>query len=101
MIVTTAMLREHLAASSLGPEDDALVTGYLASAKSWVRQYLNIDALPAETDPRSPIIRQAILLAAGQFFLQREEILPNFHRRSFLTAERLLNGIRARQLGAE
>ena len=101
MIITLAQVREHLAAGSLGVADDLLLQNYIDSAKQWAVSYLNLTALPAETDPHAKIIRQAILLAAGQFFLQREEILPSFHRRSFLTAERLLNGIRVRQLGAE
>ena len=52
-----------------------------------------------QRNPMRKIIRQAILLTVGQYFLQREEVGPNFHQRSHLTAEKLLAGIRTRQLG--
>ena len=99
MIITLSQIREHLAAESLGAADDELLQGYLDSAKQWAMTFLNLDALPNATGPNSKIIRQAILLTVGQYFLQREEVVPNFHRTSHLTAERLLNGIRTRQLG--
>ena len=100
MIVSLATVREHLVAESLGPTDDALVQGYIDSAKQWAMTYLNLATLPAAGQPHAKIIRQAILLKTGQYFLQREEVGPQHLRRSHLTAETLLNQIRTRQLGA-
>ena len=99
MNLSIDQVREHLAAESFGPADDVLVTQYIKAAEEWVMQYLNLDALPNVGQPHEKIIKQAILLTVGQFYLQREEVSPSHLRSSHLTAERLLAPIRRRQLG--
>ena len=96
-IVTPSEFREHTVSDS--GVDDVLVAGYIDSAESWVLSYLNLKHSDiVGIDPQKfSIIRQAVLLLGGQFFLQREEVGPQFHRRSHLTTERLLKTIRARQ----
>ena len=97
-IVTLEETKDHLVTD--GNLDDAIITSYMASAEAWVLAWLNMTEadLVGLASQKLSILKQAVLLVAGQFYMQREgDVLPGNFRPSNLV-ERLLATIRTRQI---
>lgn len=99
VVVDLATAKAHLRVDH--SDEDSLITGYIEAAEAHASEYMGrpLDPWNEDEDPAPATVKQAILLAVGDFYENREaanqekayEVNPAF--RSLLNWHRLGMGI--------
>ena len=94
-ITTLSEAKAHLRV--IGNEEDALIQGYIDAAEAHVSKWLNRPLSPwnDDGDPVPTNVKQAILLAVGDFYEVRESSILGENRVSNPAFEYLLHFERA------